>query len=189
METPGTYGPEEAGQTVVWDIETVPLGYDPDGYAALHPLTGRVAMIGVRRPNGTWFSFEHEDERQLLCSFLKWCEPVMTFIGFNSVAFDLAFVVRRAWMLGIGNDLVANLDDSEHIDLMRLWMRGDVNRVSLRTLSKALGVGEKNGSGADFAKMDANSREKYLERDLYLTARCAQRMVVEAAWFEFPEDG
>ena len=211
MEDPAEYNVYGGGPArCVWDIETVPtVEYIDgraalsmsfagqvlppaveyiDGRAALSPLTGRVAMIGVRRWDGTSVTFEGDDERNLLEAFLRWSDPVMNFIGFNSVAFDLAFVVRRAWILGIDNELIEHLEDAEHTDLMRLWMREDQQRISLRRLVEALGTGQKIGYGKDFAGMDRDHRIEYLKRDLYLTARCAHRMVPCCENMQFPED-
>ena len=47
-------------------------------------------------------------------------------------------------------------------------------------LAKHLGVGQKTGSGADFAKLWVEDRAKalaYLESDLTLTKLCFERMI------------
>jgi hypothetical protein len=65
---------------------------------------------------------------------------------------------------------------------MDVWNLGDYKgRISLDTLSKFLGVGEKNGKGAEFAGLWATDRQKamkYLMNDLELTARVGKVMGV-----------
>ena len=64
--------------------------------------------------------------------------------------------------------------------------RGGSSRVddgSLDTIAKHLGVGAKNGSGADFAALWQSDRAKaadYLRNDLQLTAQVAEALGVMA---------
>jgi hypothetical protein len=72
----------------------------------------------------------------------------------------------------------------EMVDLRDAWQLGDRQaRGSLDTIAKHLGVGAKNGSGADFAALWQSDREKateYLRNDLQLTARVAEALGVVA---------
>ena len=58
-------------------------------------------------------------------------------------------------------------------------MSSGVDDDSLDTIAKHLGVGAKNGSGADFAALWQSDRAKaadYLRNDLQLTARIAEAL-------------
>ena len=66
------------------------------------------------------------------------------------------------------------------IDLRDAWQLGDRQaRGSLDVIAKHLGVGTKNGNGADFAKLWQTDRKQalaYLKNDLELTARVAEAL-------------
>jgi uncharacterized protein YprB with RNaseH-like and TPR domain len=100
--------------------------------------------------------------------------------GFNIFQFDLPFLIRRSWKhrvpvpLGLRRGRYWN---DELIDLREVWQVGDrMARGSLDAIAKHLGVGEKNGDGAEFAKLWATDRTRalaYLQNDVGLTARVA----------------
>ena len=104
-------------------------------------------------------------------------------IGFNSNAFDLPFLIRRSWKhrvpvpFGIRR---GRYWAEQMIDLRDAWQLGDRQaRGSLDVVAKHLGVGAKNGSGADFAKLWQSDRAKaveYLRNDVELTARVADAL-------------
>jgi hypothetical protein len=75
-------------------------------------------------------------------------------------------------------------DDAKSIDLFESWQCGDRQAsISLGRLSKLLGVGEKLGSGADYASLLATDPEKAKEyhiNDLFLTWHCGVKMGVIA---------
>ncbi|MFB1500793.1 hypothetical protein [Thiocapsa sp. N5-Cardenillas] len=81
--------------------------------------------------------------------------------GFNIIPFDLPFLIKRAWAHRIAipsglftvNGRWGNWA-SWVIDLRAIWSLGERDAPgSLKSLSAHLGIGEKLGDGADFARM------------------------------------
>jgi hypothetical protein len=159
--------------------------------AALDPLTGRVAAVGILGPaaTGTVRTLFDPDEKKLINWFFS--EYVRTgesrWIGFNIAGFDIPFLLRRAWKLGIKPPYHALLKgrylSSFLIDLAEVWRCSTHERdfPSLSRLAEFLGVGSKLGSGAGFAHLlysDEKAAREYLERDLYLTWAVAVRLGV-----------
>ena len=66
------------------------------------------------------------------------------------------------------------------VDLRDAWQLGERQaRGSLDVIAKHLGIGEKNGSGADFARLWQSDRAKaveYLRNDLQLTVKVAEAL-------------
>lgn len=156
--------------------------------AALDPLTGRVLAIGCLWPEtGDFTVLDYDDEVRLLKSFWDVCRGEMgriqQMVGFNSNSFDLPFLIRRSWKhrvqvpFGIRR---GRYWGEEMIDLRDAWQLGDRQaRGSLDAIAKHLGVGAKNGSGAEFAQLWQSDRAKaieYLRRDLELTAAVAKAL-------------
>ena len=167
--------------------------------AALDPLTGRVVAIGLlklaphpgplpraeREKSSEFHVIGHEDEAATLREFWETTRGEMgrinQMIGFNSNSFDLPFLIRRSWKhrvpvpFGIRR---GRYWSDEMVDLRDAWQLGDRQaRGSLDTIAKHLGVGAKNGSGADFAKLWQSDRAKaveYLRNDVQLTAKVAE---------------
>ena len=159
--------------------------------AALSPLTGRVLAIGM----------VVDGETRILCSgneaadieaFWKTIAPhdaiTHKVIGFNSNRFDLPFLARRSWKLGI--DMPQTLFRGRYInerciDLMDLWKCGDYQAtIKLDHLARFFDCGAKNGSGADFARIleeDRDAAIAYLENDIQMTFNCAVKMGVVRA--------
>lgn len=149
--------------------------------AALSPVTGRVLCIGWLA-GGTFSVHGDDDEAQLLCDFWTATEGV-ELIGFNCIPFDLPFLIRRSWKFGVAvpTHIRHGRYFSDSItDLRNEWQLGDKNfRGGLDYVAKFLGVGEKNGSGANFAtawETDRKGALAYLETDCRLTAKIAERM-------------
>jgi len=160
--------------------------------AALDATTGRVVAIGLADPAGIRILGDKDEAETLRL----WWRDVETYladhvpmVGFNIKHFDLPFLVRRSWILGVSipngvrsgrywNDLF--------IDLMEAWQQGERGYVSLDTLCAAFGlpgkVTEVDGveiSGAMFHQLWESDREvaiKYLEGDVLLPAELARRM-------------
>lgn len=158
--------------------------------AALSPVTGQILAIGIRR-DGEFYAYDG-DERSILSAFWRLIAPkgVITqrVVGFNSNRFDLPFCIRRSWKLGVEVPRIVMQGrylNSQFVDIMETWQAGDrMASVKLDTLARWLGVGAKNGSGADFAKLFAEDREKalqYLENDLLITEKVAVALGVLAA--------
>lgn len=159
--------------------------------AALDPLTGRVLAIGWTADDG----FESMDgdghERLVLSDFwtlYESCEErSLSLVGFNIFGFDLPFLVNRSRILGV--DVPPSVVNGRFfsrvfIDLLKVWNFDSYsNYVSLNKLCKALGLGEKNGDGADFARLWEEDREQaiaYLRQDLALTTKLANRLKIGA---------
>jgi uncharacterized protein YprB with RNaseH-like and TPR domain len=154
--------------------------------AALDPLTGRVLAIGVLCLESDNFSIiGHEDEAATLREFWDRLRGDMGrmngLVGFNIFAFDLPFLFRRSWKHRV--PVPAGLRRGRYwidqlVDLRDLWQLGDRQaRGSLDAVAKHLGVGAKNGSGANFAALWQSDREQavaYLRNDVLLTAKIAE---------------
>ena len=157
--------------------------------AALDALSGQVLCIGYRleRDEPAILSSDADGEAAML---RQWWELLNTWerqprlIGFNIKAFDLPFLIKRSWKHRITppywirhgrywNDLV--------VDLREVWQLGD-NRAhgSLGTISRHLGLGEKTGSGADFANLWKTNRQAaidYCLQDVKLTQQVADVLI------------
>ncbi len=165
------------------------------GRAALSPLTGRVLAIGYFNPQKDKAAINGDGtpagEVQLLTNFWRKYNECRAanrrLIGFNILGFDVPFLVRRSWLLGV--DVPETLFDPSgryldrlFVDLLARWKCGNNGEsVKLDTLARYFGVGAKPDgvSGADFAQLWDTDREKaieYLVNDLKLTAGCAARM-------------
>ena len=154
--------------------------------AALDALTGRVLVIGLVE-EGLIRVIEHQDEAALLTAFWELCQGEMgrinRMVGFNTHLFDLPFLIRRSWKLGIAVPMGIRRGRfwaEEMVDIRNEWQLGDrMARGSLDTIAKHLGVGQKNGDGKEFGKLWATDREAaiaYLNNDLTLTALIAGRL-------------
>lgn len=151
--------------------------------AALSPLTGQVLAIGALI-DGTYCDQVVDavnDERDTIEWFWSLVGKNTLLVGFNSNRFDLPFLFRRSWALGITPPLSHRpFRSTGSIDLMEAWQMGDRQEfVSLDTVAKFLGVGAKTGSGAHFAelmKFDVEAALRYLENDVMLTAKVGDRL-------------
>lgn len=174
------------------------------GKAALHADTGQVLAIGYYWPendqdgDGSLISGNYEGEEEVVRSFWQLVVHAIqdrsTLIGHNIHGFDLPFLVRRSWLLGVtvpqsifsgsgtGN---ARYFADAFVDTQRRWGLTTGELISLDRLARAMGVGEKNGHGEDFARLwngsDSEKQEaiEYLQNDLRLTWECARRMGVQ----------
>ena len=154
--------------------------------AALDPLTGRVVAVGLLYPDsGEFHVIGHEDEAATLREFWDVCRGeqgrIHQLVGFNTHLFDLPFLIRRSWRhrvpvpFGIRR---GRYWADEMLDLRDGWQLGDRQaRGSLDAIAKHLGVGAKNGRGADFARLwqgDRGQAVEYLRNDVQLTAKVAE---------------
>lgn len=156
--------------------------------AALDPLSGCVVAIGLLYPDsGEFVVIGHDDEAATLREFWQSTKGEMgrtnQMVGFNSNAFDLPFLIRRSWRHRVAVPFGLRRGrywSDEMVDLRDAWQMGDRQaRGSLDSIAKHLGVGAKNGSGAEFAKLWSSDRAKateYLKNDLQLTARVAEAL-------------
>lgn len=108
-------------------------------------------------------------------------------IGWNIFGFDLPFILRRSWILGVAlPEWIRNgrYWDRCFVDAMDVWACGNRDQaVGLDLAAATLGVGRKSGSGAHFASLWGGSDEErahaleYLENDLRLTKSVAERII------------
>lgn len=165
--------------------------------AALSALTGRVLAIGVedKKRNGADKPFLWTGpENDLLSSFWTLAARCIgngeTLCGHNIHGFDLPFMVRRSWLLGIDvpDDLrTGNWWNPIFVDTMQRWQLGNRQEfVGLDAIDKALGgPGKPEGTtGADFDRMfhgTADERTQalaYLRNDVCMTRRVADAMQI-----------
>jgi len=160
--------------------------------AALSPVTGRVLLIGtLGTKTGKQWYIDLPDEARCLeavWAFMDECLSSKTpLIGHNSNSFDLPFLVRRSWALGV--TVLREVRQGRYwnplfLDTMEHWNCGQREYVSLNTLGAFFGVGQKTEgvAGGDFAKLwfgTPEERAKAIEyngQDLKLTAAIAAKM-------------
>lgn len=157
--------------------------------AALSAVTGKVLAVGWYQDGETTILGE-DDEAETLRKTWTLIEDAArdrrAVIGFNSNRFDIPFLTRRSWALGV--DVPSGLygargyvNHTVFVDIMDEWACGDRQAtVKLDTLAKFLGCGAKNGSGAEFAGLWESDRAKaieYLRNDILMTVRVAARLV------------
>jgi hypothetical protein len=157
--------------------------------AALDATTGMVLAIGATNGLSSSNIWYEKSEAENIADFWAWLEPTLQLnervAGFCIHRFDLPFLVRRSWILKVSvpwNIRQGRYFNQNLIDLAEVWKMGNYEQnISLDTLSKSLGVGTKNGTGKDFAKLLAEDRDaaiKYLQNDLALTRSCADRLLL-----------
>lgn len=170
------------------------------GKAALSALTGRVLAIGYRSERATVIAhIDSEtfggDEAALIEQFwhryLKAKADRRHMVGHNIAGFDLPFLIRRSWLLGV--DVPDGIFDSNwryldriFVDTMQRWQAGNYRDqfVGLDKLGKAFGLGGKTEGvdGGDFHRLYFGTEEErgkaleYLIRDVELTWLVAQRL-------------
>jgi hypothetical protein len=155
--------------------------------APLSAATGRVVAVGFRdvdSGNTYIFSGESVEWEKTILQNLYWLfqtEP-RHWYGFNSIHFDLSFIVRRGYVLGL-NPPSAHSLKARHTDLLDLWRCGDRREyVSMDTLATAMGLTRKNGDGAMFWRnymKGGEERQKalaYLVSNLQMTQEIYERM-------------
>lgn len=157
--------------------------------AALDATTGKVLCIGMASGLASAdVAGMGVAEEALIERFWNWLELRLSrserCVGFAIKHFDLPFLMRRSWALGVEIPRIVTRGRFWHddiIDLHELWRCGNYDqKVSLDALSKMLGVGAKNGDGADFQKLwdsDRKAAVEYVLHDLKLTRLCAERML------------
>lgn len=159
--------------------------------AALYPHTGEVCAIGYKNGQGHKLDLDPEEEL-LLVRFWKRFEQIAAsngrIVGFNSHNFDLPFIIRRSFILGIpfpANAIEGRYFHRAFVDLCDVWFvgrRGPGDYISLDSLCRYLGVdAAKFGDGALFHKLledDPDEAERYLKNDLDCTEACARKLRV-----------
>lgn len=168
---------------------------------ALSAETGRVLTIGYLRVSESDDTAIIDDgggdERQLIRRFWKGFEHVAAnrghLIGWNSgggmsVGFDLGFLIKRSWILGISlppSATKGRFVNEVFIDLMQAWgMHQFRAYAKLDVCARVLGIGNKTDqacTGGQFAKWyrDPDLREQaitYAKLDLILTRQIYLRL-------------
>lgn len=153
--------------------------------AALSPITGYVIAIGWLREDGDEERIMMEgmfNEREMIQSFFDvYSSGLSQWLGFNVIRFDVPYLIRRAWHLGITvPKTLLDRYPKRITDIMQVWQCGDYKElISLDRLARFLKVGEKSIDGAQFAelkKTNPKAAREYLAHDLQLTRAVANRM-------------
>jgi hypothetical protein len=161
--------------------------------AALSPVTGRVLCIGtLNESNFSWGRGIELDEAGQIYDFWDFADSFLSIhnqlVGFNCNSFDLPFLVKRSWKLGVKVPRMVGGWTGRYwnwnediIDLRLIWQLGDRQAGGgLDEISKFFGEAGKAGSGKDFAALWESDRLKalaYLEQDLKLTQKLYQTMI------------
>lgn len=161
--------------------------------AALSAATGRVLAIGVHVSgfhNGG-IELWTENEPNLIESFFALAAGALSrgesVVGHNIHGFDLPFLVRRAWVLGI--DVPDGFFDGRNwnhcfVDTMRAWQLGARDLVSLDTLDKLFGGdGKPDGVTGELfhvlyhgSEFEREAALEYLRNDVQMVVRVASAM-------------
>ena len=170
--------------------------------APLSAVYGRVLAIGLFAPGtGNFFcdpmpGSEDDPEADVLRRFWSKCVDCIhksrPIVGLNIYQFDLPFMVRRSWILGVQvpNVIARDLQtrwpkwNERFVDLRQLWLLGAGwdTKSNFTTLSHAFGTsGKTEESGKYFWKLWREDPERavaYLEQDVRQPAEWAKRMGV-----------
>ena len=159
--------------------------------AALKAITGKIVAITSAIGSGEPL-MTVGDEQKLIESIIGSLKCVIDVntqaYAWNGHAFDLPFLCQRAAVHGIPafRDLTVNVRGRFYwheslIDPKLVWSNysPDHTGTSLKSVSLALGVGEKIGSGKDFAKLlkeKPDEAKSYALTDVNLLRAIANRM-------------
>lgn len=164
--------------------------------AALAAETGAVCAIGYRNDAGT-VVIDHiletpEDAmlRRFWEQFSRCRKSQRPLIGFNSNRFDVPFLARRSWIVGV--PVPASITTPTgylcptFVDLMDRWQCGDRREwISLNKVCRAMGLGAKpdDCSGSQFHQLlrlegGHEAAINYLRNDLEMTFNLAVRLGV-----------
>jgi len=168
-------------------IEQKRIDWLADG--ALHADRGSVALIGYGMETGATIQPPALGEAPRIADCWELIKHNTPVVGFNIIRFDIPFLVRRSWILGVPvpRDVVFDkrgyINQDRFIDLMLFWQCGDRQEyISLDTISKAVLGRGKTRHGSDFGNLWATDRQaaiEYCKSDVQLTWELAQRLIPE----------
>ena len=158
--------------------------------AALDACRGQVLAVGYLSDRGSR-RIDDRDEKSMLVQFWDVFRSASgdgrKMVGFNLFHFDLPFLVRRTWLLGLHVPIdVIDRNRFWHpcfIDLAevyRLGVHGEYKK--LKEIAVSMGVTDELGDddGADFARLLEEDRPKAIEHlhlDLIRTKGIAERIL------------
>ena len=186
FEAPSNYKDEEKIAKVIAEKEHAWLEK-----AALSPITGKVLAIGHCIDDKN-VSVIEGDEKDIISQFwesITYHGAILRkLIGFNSNSFDIPFLIRRSWKLGIK---IPNTLYKYHrgrvylhencVDILDYWSLDTRDSIKLADLARYLEVGTKTASGAEFSGLYAENRDEaisYLKNDILLTYKCAYALQI-----------
>ena len=146
--------------------------------AALSPVTGRIVSIAFCDASdiGSFEEFGVADnsESQLIEEFFdRYSKSAggssYKLAGWNVKDFDLGFIIKRAWFLGIKVPFSLMPTGTRKfywpnniIDLREIWGLAEYRPSgSLDIVGRAFGLGSKQGHGSRFAKLYADPETRY----------------------------
>lgn len=166
--------------------------------APLSAAYGQVVAIGFYNPDKNAFACLHGEESEVLG---KWWDKVHSciatnrlMVGLNIHDFDLPFLIRRSWSLGIDfprnvvSDLIGKWPKWHpcFVDLRKVWLLGchpSTTKSNFDTLAAAFGTtGKGDVTGDQFWKLWASPETRkqaidYLENDVRQPADWVRRML------------
>jgi len=160
--------------------------------AALKAISGCVVAVTFAEDDAPP-QMKVGDELALIRHFRDRCNTAIhlgaNIYSWNGAGFDIPFMLQRGAVhnLGLHGKFMSCFKgrfsvNERFIDAMQVWIAaygGDKTGSSLNTVSKALGIGQKTGSGKDFAallKSDPKKAEEYALMDCVLLRDIVTRM-------------
>ena len=159
---------------------------------ALSAVTGQILAASVAIDDDEPIFIHNVGEQLMLgelCDYLN--EAIMkdfNIYHFNGEGFDLPFICQRAAVLGLPGFTKYTSTykgkrywQEQFIDVLRMWNMSNmiVAGTNLGNLARLLGVGEKSGSGADFAallKTDFEKAKAYALNDVAILRGVVKKM-------------
>lgn len=160
--------------------------------AALDPLLGEVLAIGYYSTDKNVTRLHVDFESVMLPIFWMQYEKCRKdgrrMVGHNIFGFDVPFLLRRSWLLGIDVppgviERGRYIDQRTFVDTQSLWFLGERKLIKLDELARLLNVGKKpdgidGGMFAELLRTDPDVAEDYLRNDLDMTTQVAERLGV-----------
>ena len=151
--------------------------------AALSPNYGKIVCISLRNDD-TSVSFSGDDEPAIIRDTWGALKDCRELVGYNSKLFDLVFLLRRSWFLGIRPTSQYDLfpyRTVNHYDLRLILSHGDKTAAGKLSTYIKLKFGEDiEGKGSEVAELWAAGKiaeiVKHCESDVGFTWRLFKSM-------------